>query len=267
MENRPADNQSHQSNQLVPGLQMFTLRDHTRTPEDTLATLDRVRDIGYRSIQVQPDCCALSLTDCAAAAGERGLTVCATHVATDWILQKTDEVIQAHLDIHCDLIGIGEMPRRYWGSSKGVRDFARDCAAAAREIHQSGLHLIYHNHHFEFQRYEGLSGLAILLAEADPTLCFELDTYWAQAGGADPAWWIRHLAGRVPIVHLKDMVLNEKWEQEFAPVGEGNMNWPEILQACREAGTRHVVVEQDRCKGSAWDSVETSWRNLQSLLQ
>ena len=35
----------------------------------------------------------------------------------------------------------------------------------------------------------------------------ELDTYWIQHGGGDPAAWIRQLEGRADIIHLKDMAM------------------------------------------------------------
>jgi len=49
-----------------------------------------------------------------------------------------------------------------------------------------------------------------------------------QFGGGDPAQWIRKLRGRVPLVYLKDMGIREG-KQIFMEVGEGNLNWEEIL--------------------------------------
>jgi len=51
-------------------------------------------------------------------------------------------------------------------------------------------------------------------------------------------------------------------EQLFSEVGEGNMNWPSILEACREAGTRWYIVEQDRCQRDPFESLAISFRNL-----
>ena len=34
---------------------------------------------------------------------------------------------------------------------------------------------------------------------------FTFDTYWAQYAGADPAYWIEKMTGRLGCVHLKDM--------------------------------------------------------------
>ena len=77
-----------------------------------------------------------------------------------------------------------------------------------------------------------------------------LDTYWVQAGGGDPAWWLRALDGRVNCVHFKDMVFSpEDKGVRMAAIGEGNMNYPEILKACDDAGVLYGFVEQDNCYG------------------
>ena len=56
----------------------------------------------------------------------------------------------------------------------------------------------------------------------------EIDTYWIQHGGGDPAAWIEKVAGRIPCVHLKDMAMGADGQQLMAEVGEGNLNWAAI---------------------------------------
>ena len=104
----------------------------------------------------------------------------------------------------------------------------------------------------------------------DPATAFEvftaeIDTYWIQHGGGDPAWWIRRMAGRSPLVHLKDMVMRGR-EQLMAEVGEGNLNWPAILRACKAAGVKWYIVEQDDTYGAdPFVCLATSLRNLRSM--
>ncbi|MCY2926086.1 MAG: sugar phosphate isomerase/epimerase, partial [Planctomycetota bacterium] len=94
----------------------------------------------------------------------------------------------------------------------------------------------------------------------------ELDTYWVAAGGGDPAAWIRRLPGRQPLLHLKDMAIVPGHGQRFAPIGEGNLNWPAILAAAAESGVRWYLVEQDDCYGeSCFDVLATSYRNLRTM--
>jgi sugar phosphate isomerase/epimerase len=54
-------------------------------------------------------------------------------------------------------------------------------------------------------------------------------------------------------------------QQLMAEVGEGNLNWPAILDACRAAGVRWYIVEQDTCQRDPFDSLAISLRNLHGM--
>ena len=110
---------------------------------------------------------------------------------------------------------------------------------------------MYHNHHMEFARFDGKTFLDLLCETFTPEECgVTLDTSWVQAGGGDPAYWLRRLSGRVDCVHFKDMVFSpEDKAVRMAAIGDGNMNYPEILRACEDAGVQYAFVEQDNCYG------------------
>lgn len=73
----------------------------------------------------------------------------------------------------------------------------------------------------------------------------------------------------MPVVHLKDMVIADNGKhdgvQMIAEVGEGNLSWPAILQACQEAQVEWYAVEQDVCQRDPFESLKISYNNLQSL--
>lgn len=51
--------------------------------------------------------------------------------------------------------------------------------------------------------------------------------------------------------------------QQYAPVGEGNLNWPEILAAAGEMEVDWLCVEQDDCYGAdPFEELATSYANL-----
>ena len=80
---------------------------------------------------------------------------------------------------------VGSMPSEYQ-SVKGYQAFVRSIGNG-KKLADNGLQFIYHNHHFEFMKFDGVLGMDILLNESDPeAFGFEIDTYWVQAGGANP---------------------------------------------------------------------------------
>ncbi|MBE3070708.1 MAG: sugar phosphate isomerase/epimerase, partial [Planctomycetes bacterium] len=67
-------------------------------------------------------------------------------------------------------------------------------------------------------------------------------------------------------VHLKDWRLIGG-EPAWTEVGEGNLNWPAILKACKAARVRHYIVEQDDCPVTKdpFRSIAVSLRNLRAM--
>jgi sugar phosphate isomerase/epimerase len=91
----------------------------------------------------------------------------------------------------------------------------------------------------------------------------EVDAGWVDhAGVATPAL-IRRLAGRVALLHVKDM--SESGEPDTS-VGTGVVDWPPILAAAREIGVAWYVIEQDQPSDQPLQDVKTSLENLTALL-
>lgn len=243
--------------------QLYTLREFTKTPGDIAETLRKVKAIGYDAVQLS----ALGPIDPAELRNlldDAGLEVCATHVPFDRLRTDLGQVIEEHRVWGCEYIALGAAPTEYRNAA-GYRRLARELTAIGRELADAGITFAYHNHSFELARFDGVTGLEIVLNETDPAaVAAEIDTYWIQHGGGDPADWISRLAGRVPLVHLKDMVVDDDGPT-FAEVGRGNLNWPSILHACRTAGVRWHIVEQDRCAGDPFDSLRISLENLHTF--
>ena len=106
----------------------------------------------------------------------------------------------------------------------------------------------------------------VYAAASPEILKAELDVYWLVAGGGDPVQWIQDLGSRQPIIHFKDMEVLPDRSQRFAAVGEGNLNWPRIVEACRGAEVEWALVEQDKCYGQdPFECLATSYRNMRAM--
>ncbi|RME60567.1 MAG: sugar phosphate isomerase/epimerase [Caldilineae bacterium] len=250
----------------VLAAQLYTVREFTRTAEDFAESLRKVREIGYTAIQVSA-IGPIPPEEVKRIADDNGLTICITHIPWPRLQEELDAVIQEHHLWECKHVAVGSMPPDYWqAGEEGFRRFARDAEAIGRKLDAAGLTFSYHNHSFEFARFGKKNGLEIIYAEADPRyLKAELDTYWVQHGGGDVIDWIRRMADRMPVIHLKDMAIVGRREQVMAEVGEGNMNWPGILAACKEANVEWYAVEQDICPGDPFESLAISYRNLAAM--
>ena len=249
----------------VLGAQLYTVRAFTQTIEDVAVTLKKVADIGYTAIQisgfgpVDPKQVARLVED-------NGLTVAITHMGWNRFRNELDEVIAVHKLWGCAHTAIGSLPGEY-RSLDGLKRFLDELAPLAERLAQEGMDFSYHNHNHELARYGDKTWLEMLYEQAPPEMLkAELDTYWIQAGGGDPAAWVRKCAGRQPVLHLKDMAVTPQREQRMAEIGEGNLNWPAILQAAEEGGVEWYLVEQDECYGrDPFESLAISYRNLRAM--
>lgn len=251
--------------ETVVAAQMYTLREFTKTPPEIADALKRVAEIGYRAVQLS-GMGPIDPAEVRKICDGEGLEICATHVGYDRMRDETDAVIEEHKTLGCRYPAIGGLPKEYRvDGAAGYVKFAKEASEVARKLSDAGLTFGYHNHSFELEKFDGRTALDILFEESDPEVFqFEIDVYWIQHGGADPAAWIRKVRGRGDLVHVKDMEMKGR-EQLFSEVGEGNLNWPAILEACREAGTRWYIVEQDRCQRDPFDSLAISYRNLKAM--
>jgi sugar phosphate isomerase/epimerase len=145
--------------------------------------------------------------------------------------------------------------------------FADQMNKAGETCRKHGIQLCYHHHSFEFDPAGGRRPFDTLVERFDPKLVhFEIDTFWLKIGGEDPAAMLRRLKGRVSLVHLKDIARGTAVEynegkvprEAFKEVGNGELNWPDILKACEEAGVRHYIVEQDWWPGDPLESLKQS---------
>ena len=246
--------------------QLYTIRDFTQTAKGFAASMAKVREMGYTAIQVSA-IGPIRDQEVKAIVDDHGLTICNTHVRpSEALWDDLDSVIKQHHLWNCKHVAIGSMPAAYRQDGEaGVRRFAAEANEIGKKLHQAGLTFSYHNHSFEFVRYGDRTALDIIYDETSPDyLQAELDTYWVQHGGGDSVAWIEKLKDRMPVIHIKDMVIVDG-EQVMAEVGEGNMNWPGILAACQAANIEWYAVEQDICRRDPFESLALSYKNLNKM--
>ncbi len=110
------------------------------------------------------------------------------------------------------------------------------------------LRCAYHNHDFEFRPIDGSAGDGgvtpwdLLQARCDPSLvAFEIDTYWVQHAGLDPAELVARAPDRFPLCHLKDRAA----DGGMAILGEGETDFAAVLAARGPDGFEQCYAELD----------------------
>ena len=238
------------------GVQMFTLRKYTQNTDDLDKALKRVADIGYRVIQVSAfgDIAPETTAELCA---RYGLTIGGTHVGWDRFRNDLEAVIDEHKLWNCRHTAVGMIPPDTYLSLAGLEQFVEELQPVLKGLSAASMTFSYHNHAHEFFHFEGVPWLqAALESPAAAQMCFELDTHWIVAGGADPVQWIHKVGDRQPLLHLKDFRLSDEYKRRFAAIGDGNLNWAQYP-------IDYYLIEQDSCYGEdEFLCLERSYRFL-----
>jgi sugar phosphate isomerase/epimerase len=253
------------------GAQMFTLREYCKTPSDIAASCARVKKMGYDGIQAS----AAGFNDIAADELKKildgeGLQCAATHRGLDAMRDDPQKQIDWHQTVGCKYTAIGGTRFGEEGVAGDWEKFAAEYSTVTKTLDDAGLHAGYHNHSHELVTLaRGLTPLDILIGKCQPHVWFEIDVYWIAHGLGDPAAWVDKVAssgaGRIPCVHYKDGTVNAKREHKMMPVGEGNLNWPRINEACARAGVEWYLVERDSGEHDPFDALQISLDNLRAM--
>ena len=231
------------------GLQLYTVRDYLGDASLADYTFARLAEMGYTEGQTAGGTFDNKLFGELAA--KHGIRIVGTHYSYDKIIERPEETMELHRMWGTTNVGIGGMPRFARQDLDGLKRFILEYNRAAEAYAKQGFKLTYHNHNYEFSRVDGKKTMMDLLAEGlDPaTTSFVLDTCWVAAGGGDVNAWLRRLAGRIDILHLKDMTVRRDDQGAFRPqvteIGNGNLDWNSIMATAEEIGVKHYVVEQD----------------------
>ncbi len=248
------------------GVQLYTLRDYLKTPADIVSSLKKVRQIGYRCVQVS-GMGPIEDDELIRILNDEELICCAIHEPSDKILNNPQAVVERLNNLDCRYTAYPYPGGVDFSSIQNVVTFARRLDAAGKVLREAGKVLAYHNHSIEFQRIEGRLILELIYENSSSkNLQAELDTYWVQHGGADPAEWCRKLQGRLPLLHMKDYVITNGNVPTFAEVGGGNLNWKNIIAEAEKAGCKWFLVEQDDCEGCPFESLEKSFKYITNTL-
>lgn len=257
-------------------VQLFSFREHCKTERKAASTLKKLRKQGWRNVQVSGPIGGYDPLVVKKMADDAGLTIVGHH--TNLPTLRDTEARNNLIDMlhvwNCNYTAVASIG----GDERKTRAMwkarAREMTKYGKILAEEGITLQYHNHDFEFEKFGarsgagGQTGLEILYAESDPKyLQSELDLAWVARGGGDPAQWILDMKGRCDQVHFKDTVVQNR-EHIFTAIGEGNLNWPVILKACKKCKVKDFIVEQDRCpltRENPFRSFQISYNNLKKM--
>ncbi|MBI4243360.1 MAG: sugar phosphate isomerase/epimerase [Planctomycetes bacterium] len=247
-------------------VQLYTVRDYIKTPKDIVESLKKIKSIGYDAVQIS-GMGPISEDELMRILDGEGLICCATHENGMKILKEPEAIVERLRKLRCHYTAYPFPSGVKLETLADVEALAASLNDAGRILHKFGMVLTYHNHNIEFRSFDSRLMLEVLYEKTDPRyLQGEIDVYWVQYGGGNPADWCRRLKGRLPLLHLKDYMTTINNQPTFAEVGYGNLNWKDILSAAEDAGCQWFIVEQDICSVNPFESLKMSFEYIKANL-
>jgi len=230
------------------GVQLYTLRDVI--VEDPEAVLKEVASYGYNYVESYDGpkgiYWGMGNKGFKRYLDDLGMSMKASHVNDfndfDSFARKVEEA--AEIDAEYLIC-----PYAQRDSLDEYRQLADEFNRAGEIARDAGIQFAYHNHGYTFERMDGIYPQDLLMENTDPELVeYELDIYWVAAVRADPVEWLRKYPGRFTLSHVKDIRFNG--EPQSVTLGQGELDWENILTVARAQGMKHFIVEQEDYEGT-----------------
>ncbi|MGW6300933.1 sugar phosphate isomerase/epimerase family protein [Peribacillus butanolivorans] len=257
-------------------------------------TMRKIEELGFHAVEVsQIPMTAENVAELKRASQDFNIKIAALSAALEPMLpgmggetltNDFEKIINDCKTLDCNFLRIGMLPFTTSGDKDKIMSFVKKADEAAEKLAEHGIELYYHNHHIEFQKYDG-EYLLDIIKNNTAKIGFELDVHWIQRGGLDPVEVINKFEGRISLIHLKDYRIGQidmsgfenEFDQgkffqafnnviQFAELGEGSLDLKAIIEAGIESGSQYFLIEQDELYGrDPFDCLKTSADHLRKL--
>lgn len=258
------------------GLQLYTIRD--AMAQDVPGSLKKVSEAGYKYLELAGYAAGkfygYNPPEFKKLVNDLGMEILSSHTqveAQGITLENASKMAEDHAQLgvkYCIQPWVVEEARTTIESWKKM---VADWNKVGSIMKQHGLQFGYHNHNFEFANVQGkVPYFDIMMPELDKNLVtMEIDLFWTTKAGQDPVEIFKKYPGRFQLFHMKDMYTKEApffttvGVKDFAPVGDGVIDFKRILAAKDIAGLKYMIVEQDLARdGLPFEAIKKSIVNL-----
>jgi sugar phosphate isomerase/epimerase len=232
------------------GVQTYTFR--RSIGREPAKVLDTIKLMGFTEIEGGGG--RMHPADFKKLCDERGISIPSTGAGYDDLVNKIDSVIWRAKILGAKYVMCAWIPHQndvltFENAKKAAEDFNR----AGKILKENGLTFCYHAHGYEFQPYEDGTLLDYLFKNTNPEyVSFQMDIFWIQFGGGDPAALLKKYGNRWKLMHLKDMRKGIKKDltgltspEHDVALGTGELDIPAILREAKKVGIKHYFIEDE----------------------
>lgn len=249
------------------GLQLYTVRDEMA--KDVEATLKAVSEMGYEIVE-PAGYFDKTAEEFRALLDKYNLEAVSVHQTHDVFLNDPEKNVATLKTLGVKYCAIPWMGAEKHKGNAGFEEAVNEILTVSKLLSENGISLLYHNHEFEFQKFEDKYLFDWLYETVGlDNLNPEIDTCWVAYGGEDVVAYMKKYAGHIDCLHLKDFECDklgagpvyelidstgavdvtknrESRNFKFRPLGKGMQDFDAIIKAAEECGVKYLIVEQDQ---------------------
>ncbi|MEY4383849.1 MAG: hypothetical protein RI995_1391 [Bacteroidota bacterium] len=235
------------------GVQAYTFRKHF--PNDAIKTLDIIQGMGITELE-GGGVKGMTLEEFKAQCDKRGISIPSTGVNFDDLEKDLTQVIANAKTLGAKFIMCAWIPHKgtdftFEDAQKAVKAFNR----AGKIFKENGITFCYHDHGYEFHKYEDGTYLDYIIKNTDPEYVnFEMDVLWTMHGGGQeaPVQLLKKYPNRFKLMHVKDLkkgvvgnLTGGTPAENDVPVGTGQGDWKTIIKLAKKNGVKHLFIEDE----------------------
>lgn len=243
------------------GLQLYSVREDCK--KDLPGVLQAVAGMGYDGVEFA-GYYDRKADEMRKLLDENRLKCCGTHTGLDSLLgDALPATIEYNKTLGNRYLVVPSLPKARMASIEALRETGQLLTSIAEKTKSHGMRVGYHAHAADFKKIDGQVPWEVLFDAAGPEVVMQLDVGNCIAGGGDPIATLKKYPGRSATIHLK-----EHGGQLGAVIGEGEVKWKEVFDACESVGgTEWYIVEQEKYATTPLESVKQCLRNVRKMLQ
>jgi len=232
---------------LPVGFQIWTINKDLQN--DFAGTLKKMADMGYKTVEMcsPPGYGFKSLMDMKALemkkiVEETGLKLESTHYNMGELRNNLAERIafaseSGQKQMVCSSFGLPQ--------KSTMNDWMKACDeinTMGMKSKESGIQMVFHNHHMEFEKIDGNLIYDALLKQLDPEYVKMQFQVAVISVGYKASDYFTKYPGRFISAHLADWSAADNKQK---PVGQGDVDWKEFFATVDKGGVKNIFVEMD----------------------
>ncbi len=235
----------------APGMVSYTYR--SSFAKNAAATLDTIKSLGITDMEFS-NLFGKTAADLRKLLDERGMTCSSFGVGYPDLQNKLAEVGNNAKTLGASYVRVAWVPHKGPFTLDMAKQTVADFNSFGKQLkEQFGLTFCYHNHGYEFEKYEEGTLFDYIVKNTDPQyVSFEMDILWTFFPGADPAALLKKYPNRFKLMHLKDLrkgvvgnLSGGTAVENDVALGTGQLDLPAILKAARKSSIAHFYIEDE----------------------